>query len=291
MIEEPHGRIDYDERGTGPTIVLAPGSCSTGAAWRPVIAAWHDQFRTVTTSLLGYGGTAERRTADDPDISQEAEILESVVRKAGGRVHLVGHSFGGLVALAVALRSQVSLASLVILEAPAPEVLRDRGEHQHYRQLRQMTDAYFSAFHGGNPEAIAAMIDFYGGAGTYASWPPRVRAYAVETTPVNILDWASAYGFTISAASLAAVQIPTLVIRGGAGHPAVQRANALLSERMSGAELTTIDGAAHFMIATHPEEVGRLIARHVRRAEAGLGSALLHSVRAAIVGAYRAPAA
>ena len=68
MIEEPRGRIDYDECGSGPTIVLVPGSCSTGAAWRSVIATWNGQFRCVTTSLLGYGGTAERRTADDPDI-------------------------------------------------------------------------------------------------------------------------------------------------------------------------------------------------------------------------------
>ena len=211
MIEDPRGRIDYSECGTGPTIVLVPGSCSTGAAWRPVIATWNGQFRCVTTSLLGYGGTVERRTAADPDISHEAEILESVVRKAGGRVHLVGHSFGGLVALAVALRNRVRLASLVILEAPAPEVLRDRREHQHYRAFRQMTEAYFAAFDGGNAEAIAAMIDFYGGAGTYASWPLRVRAYAVETTPVNILDWASAYGFALPAKSLATVQIPALV--------------------------------------------------------------------------------
>ena len=175
MIEEPRGRIDYAECGTGPTIVLVPGSCSTGAAWRPVIATWNDQFRCVTTSLLGYGGTVERRTASDPDIAYEAEILESVVRKAGALVHLVGHSFGGLVALAVALRNRVPLASLVILEAPAPEVLRDHGEHQHHRAFRQMTETYFAAFAGGNIEAIAAMIDFYGGAGTYSSWPPRVR--------------------------------------------------------------------------------------------------------------------
>jgi hypothetical protein len=47
-----------------------------------------------------------------------------------------------------------------------------------------MTETFFAAFDGGNLEAIAAMIDFYGGAGTYASWPPRVSAYAVETTPV-----------------------------------------------------------------------------------------------------------
>lgn len=267
MIEEPRGRIDYDECGAGPTIVLVPGSCSTGAAWRPVMATWNGQFRCITTSLLGYGGTVERRTAYDPDISHEAEILESVVRKAGDRVHLVGHSFGGLVGLAVALRHRVSLASLAILEAPAPEVLRDRDEHPHYRAFRQMTEAYFATFAGGNAEAIAAMIDFYGGDGTYASWPPRVRAYAVQTTPVNILDWASAYSFALSAASLAAVDIPTLVIRGGASHPAVQRANALLSECMSNATLATIGTAAHFMIATHPGEVGRLIGQHVHRAE------------------------
>jgi pimeloyl-ACP methyl ester carboxylesterase len=283
MIEEPRGSIDYAECGTGPTIVLVPGSCSTGAAWRPVMATWSGQFRCVTTSLLGYGGTVERRTAADPGISHEAEILESVVRKAGNRVHLVGHSFGGLVALAVALRNRVPLASLVILEAPAPEVLRDHGEHQHHRAFRQMTETYFAAFAGGNIEAIAAMIDFYGGAGTYASWPPRVRAYAVETTPVNILDWASAYGFALPAKSLATVQIPALVIRGGSSHPAVQRANALLSESMGNAALVTMDTAAHFMIATHPNEAGRLIAQHVRQAEVALNSEPFQTANANVV--------
>ena len=43
------------------------------------------------------------------------------------------------------------------------------------------------------------MIDFYGGAGTFAAWPAGVRAYAVETTPVNLLDWASVFGFRLLA--------------------------------------------------------------------------------------------
>jgi pimeloyl-ACP methyl ester carboxylesterase len=112
------------------------------------------------------------------------------------------------------------------------------------------------------------MIDFYGGAGTFASWPPRVRAYAVETTAVNILDWASAYGFPLPTAALTAVETPTLVFWGGASNPAVQRANALVSECMSRAAFATIDGAAHFMISTHANQVGRLIAQHVHGAEA-----------------------
>jgi pimeloyl-ACP methyl ester carboxylesterase len=122
MIADAGGRIDYDDSGgAGPTIVLVPGSCSTGAAWRPVIANWDGQFRCITTSLLGYGQTAERRTTEDPGISHEAEMLEAVIRKAGCPVHLVGHSFGGLVALVVALRGRALLASLTIVEAPAME--------------------------------------------------------------------------------------------------------------------------------------------------------------------------
>jgi len=178
------------------------------------MATWNSQFRCVTTSLRGYGETSERRTAGDPDISREAEILESVIRKADGRVHRVGHPFGGLVALAVALLTRVSLASLVILEAPAPEVLRGCSEHKHYRAFRQMTEGYFGAFAGGNAETIAAMIDFYGGASTYACGCTGCGPASVETTAVNILDWESACGFALSAASLAAVQIPALVIRG-----------------------------------------------------------------------------
>ena len=132
------------------------------------------------------------------------------------------------------------------------------------------------------------MIDFYGGAGTYASWPLRTRSYALLTTPVNILDWESAYAFAPTEAALAELQIPTLVIRGGASHPAVQRANALLSECLGNAELATVDTAAHFMIATHPNEVARLIARHVYRAEPGQISAMLQSANDRLIDKFRA---
>jgi pimeloyl-ACP methyl ester carboxylesterase len=262
MIEDKRGNIDYDESGRGPTIVLVPGSCSTGAAWRPVVAQWQDRFRCVTTSLLGYGGTAERRSLVDTDISHEAEILEAVIRRAACPVHLVGHSFGGLSALAVALRNKVPLLSLSILEAPAPEILRQMGEHQQYRRFREMTDVYFSMFHAGDRNAIEQMIDFYGGAGTFAGWPQRVRDYAVATTGVNILDWAAGYGFRLTPALLAQISIPTLVLWGENSHPAVRRANQLLAQ-CTDASVAAIGGAAHFMISTHADEVALALARHV----------------------------
>ena len=268
MIEDLRGSIDYEASDSGPTMVLVPGSCSTGAAWRPVIGALQGQFRCVTTSLPGYGGTAERRPAGDPSIAHLAEALECVVRKAGEPVHLVGHSFGGLVALAVALRKRVRLASLVMIEPPAIELLLERGEAEHYRAFGRMAEAYAAAFHSGEREAIAAMIDFYGGAGTFASWPSRVRDYAVATTAVNITDWASAYGFLVSQDMLSALDLPALVLCGGSSHPAMRRLCGLVGVCIGGARYTTIDGAAHFMIATHAGDVARLVAKHVGAAEA-----------------------
>ena len=93
-------------------------------------------------------------------------------------MHLVGHSFGGLSAVAVALRGRVPLRSLTIAEAPAPEILRHMGETQHYQAFRKMSDAYSGAYRAGNERRDRTMVDFYGGAGTFAGWPQRVRDYA-----------------------------------------------------------------------------------------------------------------
>jgi pimeloyl-ACP methyl ester carboxylesterase len=268
MIEDPRGRVDYEETGAGPTVVLVPGSCSTGAAWRPMMAAWNGRFRCVTTSLLGYGGTAERRDPKSPVIEPEIDVIEAVIRRAGGPVHLVGHSFGGSVAIATALRNRVPVASLSIVEAPMAPLLRHLGEDEHYACFRRMTDIYFAAFDRGEAEAVAEMIDFYGGAGTFASWPPRLRAYAIETTHVNILDWSCGYAFPEVAEQLAAIDIPTLVLYGGASPRAVQRANELLADQVRGARRKMVDGAAHFMIATHAAEVADAVARHIDGAAA-----------------------
>jgi pimeloyl-ACP methyl ester carboxylesterase len=268
MISDPYqGHIDYEEQGSGPTVVLLPGSCSTGAVWRPVIAAWNGRFRSVTTSLLGYGGTAERRTRNAL-MRPETDVVETVIRRAGSRVHLVGHSFGGVVALAVALGGRVPLASLAILEAPVGDLLREAGERGFHDAFQRMKDGYSAAYERGEADAIGTMIDFYSGPGTFASWPERARAYAVQTTPVNILDWATAYASGLSLASLATIDLPALVLWGGASHPAMQRANELVGDRLKRATSAAIAGAAHFMLGTHPVEVARLIGRHVNAAEA-----------------------
>ena len=126
MIEDARGRIDYDESGDGPTVVLVPGSCSTGAAWRPVIAAWngalpHRDHQPARATAARPSGAARAI----PRSTHEADIVEAVVRKAGGPVHLVGHSFGAVASLALALRDRTEIASLTLDRGAGAELLRD----------------------------------------------------------------------------------------------------------------------------------------------------------------------
>jgi len=50
---------------------------------------------------------------------------------------------------------------------------------------------------------------------------------------------------------------------GSLSHPAVRRANNLVSRHAPRASFAMIEGAAHFMISSHPEDVADLLARHV----------------------------
>lgn len=267
MINEIRGTIDYAEFGEGPTVVFVPGSISTGAAWKPILTHIGGCFRCVTTNLLGYGGTKERRSPGNASMVYEAEILKSVVRRTGQPVHLVGHSFGGLTAIAVALRRQVPILSLLVIEAPAMQILWHTGEHEHYRAFRQMTDAYFAEARLGRNDAIERMVDFFGGADTFAGWPQRVRDYAMQTTKTNLLDFEAAYDFETTPIALGNVDLPALILRGALSHPAMQRVNELLAYYMPYAVGASINRTAHFMISTHPKELAEAIAGHVNANE------------------------
>ena len=142
MVEYPARRIDYREQGSGPTLLFVPGSWSTGALWRGVIALLGDRFRAVTTSLLGYGDTEERRTPDDLSIDREIDVIEAVIQRTNSDVHLVGHSYGSTVCLATALRDRTKIASMTLIEATPFNLLRHSGDRGLYEQVRAMADAY-----------------------------------------------------------------------------------------------------------------------------------------------------
>lgn len=255
--------IDYAERGQGQALLFVPGSFATGAGWKLVIDKLGDAYRFITTSLLGYGTTAERRPLDNATMRQQIDVLDSVLERIAAPTHIVAHSYGGLSAVAHALTGQNKPVSLTLVEATAFGILRTAGENAHYAMIGAMTQVYYAEFEAGRPDAARHVIDFYGGTGAFDALPQKVRDYIVATTPTNIRDWSSAMSFEPPLADYAKIAVPTLVIRGGNGHPVMMRTAELLAAHVQNTRLETIEGGSHFLLATHPNELSALIATHV----------------------------
>ena len=230
--------------------MFVPGGFGTGAGWKRVIKQLGDSYRFVTTSLLGYGATAERRPLVGATMAEQISALDFVFQRIGAPVHVVAHSYGGLSALAHFLAGQHRAASLTLIEANPLCILRTAGEQALFDRFGAMTRVYFAEFAAGRSDAARHVIDFYGGAGTYVALPNQVRDYIIATTASNIRDWSSAASFDPPLAEYARIAAPTLVIRGGRSHPAMLRIAELIAAHVPGASLKTIDGGSHFLPAT-----------------------------------------
>lgn len=265
MLQDRHGVIDYGEEGAGPTIVFVPGSWATMSAWRGVIEALGGRFRTVTTSLPGYGGTRECRTPANISLDRQAEIVEAVIRRTGGPVHLVGHSFGGLACLDVALCGLLPLMSLILIEPVAFGLLHQAGEFALHEQFIAMREDYVRSFENGDKEAARRVVDYLDGEGSFDALPPRMREYIIQATPTHVLDIRSGSDTPLSA--FGNILLPTLVIRGESSAEPLRRSAEILSGALANASLRAIPTAGHFVTATHAVEVAQLIGVHVAQAE------------------------
>jgi pimeloyl-ACP methyl ester carboxylesterase len=255
--------IEYEERGEGPALLLLPGSFGTGSGWKAVIDRLAGRYRIVTTSLLGYGATAERRPLGNATMRLQTEVIDRILAQIGQPAHVVGHSFGGLAALAHAIEGAIKPASLMLVEANPLGLLRTSGEFDLYAMFGAMTRDYFAEFEVGRTDAAQRVIDFYGGKGTFAAFPAKVRDYVIKSTPANIRDWTSGTPFEPPLSAYHQIAATTLVVRGGNGHPAMMRIAEILSEVIPNSRLETVAGGSHFLPATNPAELAKLLDAHV----------------------------
>lgn len=260
--------IEYTERGAGPALLFVPGGFATGAAWKPVIERLGDGYRCVTTSLLGYGRTADPRPADAPPGLQQVEVLDAIIARIAAPVHVIAHSFGGACVLAHALHGRHQAASLTLVDAAPMSILQTAGETAHAASIGALRERYFADFAAGRPDAARPIIDFFGGAGTYDAFPEKTREAIRAALPGNVRDWAFVAWFSPSLADYRRIGAPACVLRGEHTPPPLRRIAELLAENLPAARLETVAGAGHFLLATHPDAVARAIAAHVTRATA-----------------------
>ena len=105
-------------------VVLIHCSGSSGAQWRALAASLSDRYHVLAPDLIGYGGSAPWASRAEFCLAQEAALIRSLIGRLQRPVHLVGHSYGGAVALHIARTRPELLRSLTLVEPSAFHLLR-----------------------------------------------------------------------------------------------------------------------------------------------------------------------
>ena len=110
-------KVDYLEAGSsGHMVMLVHSSVSGARQWRRLMDDLKDQFRVRAVNLFGYGKTPSWSAEATQTLSDQARLVEAALPPDAGEIYLVGHSFGGSVAMKVAARLQGRVTKLVLLE-------------------------------------------------------------------------------------------------------------------------------------------------------------------------------
>ncbi len=113
--------ISYDRFGTGPPLVLVHGSfCDHRTNWQFEAP---DFARHFTVYAVARRGRGETDATEGHSVADEAGDVAALIEAIVGPVHLLGHSYGALVAQEAAPLVRQRIAKLVLYEPPLPEAV------------------------------------------------------------------------------------------------------------------------------------------------------------------------
>ena len=252
--------VSYEDYGAGPVVLLIHGSPGNGKAWQRVGERLAERFRIVAPDLPGHGATTPQPAGAMPDVAYAATLVEALVPIVGAPAVLAGHSYGGVVALAVALRGRVSLGALALLEPVAVSMPRLTGDHEAYESTRAVFDAYIAGVEGGDPHTVRTMVDFWFGSGAFDRMPEPLEAYMVREAAANVRDVRAAFREDYSAAAWRRLGMPVTTLVGGRSPAVTHKIAQAIAAHAPKGSVVTLDTATHAMTTTHAEAVAHALA-------------------------------
>lgn len=264
--------LHYRVQGDGAPVVALHGSASTGAQWRSLTGYIAGRFRVVTPDLPGYGASTRQPTvAGGADgLAADAEAIAALIEAVGGPVHLVGHSYGGSVALKLATLRPKALRSLTVIEPVSFHLLRQgaRDDWQIYGDIAALAAHVLShAIAGEGEEAMCRFVDFWNGEGAWARCSDRLKAMLLAALPRVCGDFHAVMFEQMTLADLAWVEVPALAVMGLRSPEASFRITELVARTMPRAALRIIPDAGHLAPLTDPHIVDPMIAGHLLAAD------------------------
>ena len=246
-------------KGAGPPLVLIHGFTADSQSWAPLEKSMGPQRALIRIDLPGHGRSPRRKLNRFADLARMIVDTFDDATRGVDSVHLLGHSLGGALALAIADIRPHRVASLSLI-APAglgPEIdaavltgiVRASRAESLAPWLRRLT------------ATPAGISDDYAMAAMKLRADPALRAAQAEMADSLFPDGVQPFDLR---AALSRLEVPTTLIWGRQDHILPYR-HALAADGEFAIHLLT--GAGHIPQIECPDRVARILVRHLAAAE------------------------
>ena len=247
--------------GTRPVLALHCSLAHAGA-WSG-LAGFLRGVTLTATDQPGHGRAADWVFGTDLHglaTGQSIAMAENLGQ--GAPIDLIGHSFGGTVALALALERPDLVRSLTLIE-PVIFAAAGAAGDPAYPPFLAGHQRFADLVRAGKPAEAAALFHrLWSAGGALEDLPERAQRYAtqrihlvVAQNPVLLEDAAG----LLRPAGLESVLVPVLLVEGAKSPPVIAAVQAELARRLPRVTRLSVPGAGHMVPITHPEPVARAI--------------------------------
>lgn len=251
------------ETGAGPAVICIHSNASTSGQWRGLMDLLSGSHLVLAPDSYGSGKTAEWPSDRVIRLQDEIDLLDPVFERVGGSFALVGHSYGGAVALLAALRNPARVRALVLYEPTLFSVVDARQSPPNgVDGIRNAVLAAGTALDAGDRDLAARhFIDFWMGSGSWDA-TPAPRRPSIAGSVVNVRRWSHAL-FTepTPAEAFAALDVPILYMVGEHSPESALAVSRVLLPVLNRVEFVRFPGLGHMAPLTHPDVVNAEVAR------------------------------
>jgi pimeloyl-ACP methyl ester carboxylesterase len=240
-------RIAYARSGEGPPLLLIHGTTADHHRWQPVLSDLERHFTVYAMDRRGRGGSSD---APDYDVAREVEDVVAMIETIGGRVSVIGHSYGAICALEATLLTP-SIGKLVLYGPPIPAqdpaAVQPDADADAVEALLKSGDAaaalecFYTRVVRSPPEEIALLR-------TMPDWEDRIAAAHTVARETRLVR-----SYQLRPERFSGVGTETLLLLGSESAPTIKAAIERLRTALPNSRVGILEGQQNQAIATAPE--------------------------------------
>jgi len=250
----------YFSAGAGSAVVLLHCTLSSKNQWRALSGVLEGEHRVIAVDLYGYGETPLPKKVAGFTLLDEVELVLSLLDRVllpGEPFHLVGHSYGGAVALRLCHQAPKRIKTLTVFEPVAFHLL-DRGDPGLQPVLNMMAELGRLLAAGLPAEAAATFLDYWSGPGSFANFPVRIQQDFARRTAKLALDFQALTSTPLTLDDYRQLAMPVTLIAGRSSRLPALRVAQELCRVLPDCRLHWVE-TGHMGPVTNPELINPVI--------------------------------